>query len=405
MNSDQLAEALREAILAAERINAGVYTRFSAEVVENWMDTLSAYDAAAKPQQQAADVKPPSVLWLESEYAKQQATSPFVSGASSDGAGALLVPKVGNAWLCEAFGETDRPCAIIARNRAEVRQFLIDEWFGGEDDELDEALDRFDEHDFSDGSLKWKFEIGGVHIGEIFFDNHSRFVLSNAPTPVTRTAATQDAALRDPETKRAAATASATVPQFKFDALVADYKKLEADLFEARQVSRLHRMAERGYYWAWQGDGEDRPESLSCPVLVPAAQVRAWIAASATAVEPVAFRWALKGTFGLPLEWSHWNDMAHYETARKCHGPGANLVFEYAFAPAVPAPQGAAPPGFVADVLDTAQEAYNDLVDRRMFDETFRKELILMLHRAMVAIQRLSASPAAPTQPTDEGKS
>jgi len=32
-----------------------------------------------------------------------------------------------------------------------------------------------------------------------------------------------------------------------------------------------------GQYWVWQGDGEDHPDSLTCPVLVPAEQVREWI--------------------------------------------------------------------------------------------------------------------------------
>jgi hypothetical protein len=64
----------------------------------------------------------------------------------------------------------------------------------------------------------------------------------------------------------------------KFEALIGDYKRLQTEYERVRQVPRLHRDMERGDFWAWQGDGEDHPESLVCPVLVPAAQVREWLA-------------------------------------------------------------------------------------------------------------------------------
>jgi len=35
---------------------------------------------------------------------------------------------------------------------------------------------------------------------------------------------------------------------------------------------------EDGEYWMWQGDGEDRLESLSCPVLIEAQDLRNLIA-------------------------------------------------------------------------------------------------------------------------------
>ena len=44
-----------------------------------------------------------------------------------------------------------------------------------------------------------------------------------------------------------------------------------------RNEIRLHRQKHDGEYWAWQGDEEDHPESLTCPVLVPADTVRGWV--------------------------------------------------------------------------------------------------------------------------------
>lgn len=49
-----------------------------------------------------------------------------------------------------------------------------------------------------------------------------------------------------------------------------------------------HREKAIGNYWCWQGDGEDHPESLTCPVLVSADQVREWVAARSKAFEQAA---------------------------------------------------------------------------------------------------------------------
>lgn len=44
-------------------------------------------------------------------------------------------------WLCRAFGESDRPMACIAKSRADVERFFIDEWMGDkESPELPEAM-------------------------------------------------------------------------------------------------------------------------------------------------------------------------------------------------------------------------------------------------------------------------
>lgn len=48
----------------------------------------------------------------------------------------------------------------------------------------------------------------------------------------------------------------------------------------AEEITRLkaqlsmHRAKANGEYWAWQGDGEDHLESLTCPVLIPAESLR-----------------------------------------------------------------------------------------------------------------------------------
>ena len=49
-----------------------------------------------------------------------------------------------------------------------------------------------------------------------------------------------------------------------------------------------HREKAKGNYWCWQGDGEDHLESLTCPVLVSAAQVRELLAARSKAFEEAA---------------------------------------------------------------------------------------------------------------------
>lgn len=47
-----------------------------------------------------------------------------------------------------------------------------------------------------------------------------------------------------------------------------------------RQVQALKAKdeAEFGNYWAWQGDGEDYPDSLTCPVVMSANQLRELLA-------------------------------------------------------------------------------------------------------------------------------
>jgi hypothetical protein len=65
------------------------------------------------------------------------------------------------------------------------------------------------------------------------------------------------------------------------DALVGEKAGLRDEL--ARQVAeverlradnKLHRQRAEGEYWVWQGDGTDHPESLTCPVLIHAQDLR-----------------------------------------------------------------------------------------------------------------------------------
>lgn len=50
------------------------------------------------------------------------------------------------------------------------------------------------------------------------------------------------------------------------------------ELASLRRELTAHRDKANGDYWAWQGDGSDHPESLSCPVLIPAADLRTLLA-------------------------------------------------------------------------------------------------------------------------------
>lgn len=78
----------------------------------------------------------------------------------------------------------------------------------------------------------------------------------------------------------------------------ADHALLQANVaFLAGEVNRLqvdnrlHRCKVNGEYWTWQGDGEDYLESLVCPVLMRADDVRSFVAAG---VERDRFRVVLQ---------------------------------------------------------------------------------------------------------------
>lgn len=71
--------------------------------------------------------------------------------------------------LCHASGESEVPAVAIAKNRDQVRAFVLGQWVGGEGPELDEAMAEFDAHDWGDEPwLEWKFEIGGVKLEQVY---------------------------------------------------------------------------------------------------------------------------------------------------------------------------------------------------------------------------------------------
>lgn len=85
----------------------------------------------------------------------------------------LGVNRVGNAILCYAWGETDRPDACLVKTADEVRRFLIREAFGNDKDPmLAEWMKEIAEWDWrEDGQLEWTFEIGGVRLEDVFEGN------------------------------------------------------------------------------------------------------------------------------------------------------------------------------------------------------------------------------------------
>ncbi len=71
--------------------------------------------------------------------------------------------------LCHASGESEVPGVAIAKNRDQVRAFIIGQWCGAEGEELDEAMAEFDSHDWDDEPwLEWTFEIGGVRLEQVY---------------------------------------------------------------------------------------------------------------------------------------------------------------------------------------------------------------------------------------------
>jgi hypothetical protein len=66
-----------------------------------------------------------------------------------------------------------------------------------------------------------------------------------------------------------------TIPKFKFDTLVEHCKGLESQLYAERSRNNdLQFYRDDNAVWYWQNDGQDFLESLSCPVIIPAHQLR-----------------------------------------------------------------------------------------------------------------------------------
>ena len=81
----------------------------------------------------------------------------------------LGVNRMGNAILCYAWGETDRPDACLMKTAEDIRGFLIREVFGNDKDPmLAEWMQELAAWDWrEDGKLQWDFEIGGVRLEDV----------------------------------------------------------------------------------------------------------------------------------------------------------------------------------------------------------------------------------------------
>jgi hypothetical protein len=86
--------------------------------------------------------------------------------APSDGLG---INRVGDAILCYAFGETDRPDVFLARSADDIRRFILTEWIDDEDNEtFKDVMAEIAQHDWcEDGELRYEFEIGGVYFEDV----------------------------------------------------------------------------------------------------------------------------------------------------------------------------------------------------------------------------------------------
>ena len=75
-----------------------------------------------------------------------------------------------------------------------------------------------------------------------------------------------------------ATSPSGVLTEHQIEGLRLELRTLAEQNQVLRGEVRMHRQKHDGEYWAWQGDEDDHPESLTCPVLVPADTVRGWIA-------------------------------------------------------------------------------------------------------------------------------
>lgn len=79
------------------------------------------------------------------------------------------------------------------------------------------------------------------------------------------------------------ATPAVTVPKFKFDALVEHAKRQDSLLAELSQKLNTIRLYDEREAWYWDTQGENHLESLVCPVVIEANDLRALLA---SAVQP-----------------------------------------------------------------------------------------------------------------------
>lgn len=108
----------------------------------------------------------------------QSKTETLAAVRSSDGLG---INRFGDAILCYAWGETDRPDAFFAKSADELRRFIATEWIGDENDPyLKEVMAEIAAHDWREESkLLYEFEIGGVSFEDVVA------VMPNDPSSAT----------------------------------------------------------------------------------------------------------------------------------------------------------------------------------------------------------------------------
>lgn len=70
-----------------------------------------------------------------------------------------------------------------------------------------------------------------------------------------------------------------SVPAYKFDRLVQHAKAQDKTIARLQAELNLYRLyqSDEPSIWVWQGDGEDHPESLGCPILIQPADLKAII--------------------------------------------------------------------------------------------------------------------------------
>ncbi len=97
------------------------------------------------------------------ETSERQKPAPI---CSTDGLG---VNRVGDAILCYAWGETDRPDACLAKSAADVKRFIVTEWIDDENDPtVKEVMEELAAHDWNeDGQLQYDFELGGIRFEDV----------------------------------------------------------------------------------------------------------------------------------------------------------------------------------------------------------------------------------------------
>lgn len=77
--------------------------------------------------------------------------------------------KKGDAYLCYVDGEDESPVAAIVHDLEGVRQFLVAEVYGEDNDEVQAIIDELGERDWYEGGpYEEIYEIGRLEIKDVF---------------------------------------------------------------------------------------------------------------------------------------------------------------------------------------------------------------------------------------------